>query len=301
MGESLAPASSRNQNCKLIKARRQSALRIFQQNCRGLKSDTKRSEFWNTFLQRRGFAACLQETWTEGSEVLAMENGGQLLLEGPDHNPGRGTKGLGMALSALAVDAWNRAGCYKYVTSSNRAMAVKLLIKDSVGSDVGLFLVSAYAPIGSAPNETWDWFMDDLDEVISRKPANYVLLCGADINSCLGTSMVQGRGTDWMERYSVHCPVGPFGNSRFNLAGQRFRSFMAMRQLVAPSTFYKKTSYSTWFHPCSHGAYQIDHFCVISRTDVEFATVGPKRSSGAGRTATRDTRSNGPVQERTLH
>ena len=49
-----------------------------------------------------------------------------------------------------------------------------------------MFLVSAYAPVGTADNNVWDDFFANLSRCIARKQRGDILLIGADTNSSMG-------------------------------------------------------------------------------------------------------------------
>ena len=66
--------------------RRRNRLWLRQQNCLGLKTDGKIRELAYLFKDSQAFAACLQETWREGSELFdkfslsSMSNAGREAL-----------------------------------------------------------------------------------------------------------------------------------------------------------------------------------------------------------------------------
>ena len=55
-------------------------------------------------------------------------------------------------------------------------------------NEVGLFLITAYAPIGDANKKLWDNFIEKLEICISRKHPNDILVIVCDTNSSVGTS-----------------------------------------------------------------------------------------------------------------
>ena len=55
-------------------------------------------------------------------------------------------------------------------------------------NEVGLFLITAYAPIGNANKKLSDNFIEKLEICISRKHPNDILVIGCDTNSSIGTS-----------------------------------------------------------------------------------------------------------------
>ena len=133
-------------------------------------------------------------------------------------------------------------------------MAVRLLFKDIHNKDVAVFLVSAYAPVGNAPDDVWDTYFDNLFSCTSKKREGDILIVGSDCNSSIGCNSETDNG-----------PLGKFGLSHMNASGLRFVSFLAMHQLKAATTWFKKKSYATWIHPRSKRPHQIDHFLVNNR------------------------------------
>ena len=82
---------------------------------------------------------------------------------------------------------------------------MRLIVTDQRGKEVGLFLVSAYAPIGDAEQSEWEEFLDEMDGCIDKKHSNDILLIGADCNSSIG---VRGASSSKV--------VGKFGKARVN-------------------------------------------------------------------------------------
>ena len=68
--------------------------------------------------------------------------------------------------------------------------------------------------------------------------------------------------------------VGSFGIERINDAGRRLRVFMETHEIAALSTFFNKKYYSTWTHPVSKCAYQIDHIFTLRENLRHFADAG---------------------------
>ena len=160
----ISPSSAKKKACKNI-----SVTNFVSHNVRGLP-DTRIEELYHSIKSQNFFAACLQETWRTGSHTLEYENN-LLLLSGLDPNSvtnNRGSQGVGIALSADAVTAWRAAGSVVHNDLGARVMAVRLLTKDSSDKDMYIFLVSAYAPIGSSNQLHWDDFFDCIDICLSR-------------------------------------------------------------------------------------------------------------------------------------
>ena len=107
---------------------------------------------------RNVLAICLQETWRCGNESLV--NGHYILITSglcqSEIKGKRGSQGVGIALNQEGVIAWKAAGTEAHTDLGARVIAVRLLIKDHCNKDVGVFLVSAYAPVGNAPDDIWE-------------------------------------------------------------------------------------------------------------------------------------------------
>ena len=138
---------------------------------------------------------------------------------------------------------------------SPRVMAVRLLITDCDNKNIGLFIVSAYAPIGVASETEWSNFFDEIDVCISKKLVNDIVIIGSDTNSSMGCF-------DRTDKDTTFC-LGKFGLPYVNDSGKRFASHLAINDLLAITTCFQKHNYATWIHPRSKLKHQIDHFLVI--------------------------------------
>ena len=225
------------------------------QNLRGLKSDVRLDELFAYIVRMGIIAACVQETWR--SNVESLQNGQCLLLAaGLDAHlqaGKRGSQGVGIVLNADGVESWRAGGYELHNDLGARIIAVRLLLRDESNRDVAVFLVSAYAPVSSEPDNVWEDYYDRLDKCIQRRRRDDILIIGTDSNSSIGTSSIGHRG-----------PVGQFGLSHVNAAGRRFRAYLATSNFVAASTCFKKRNYGTWQHPRSKLMHQIDHFIVTN-------------------------------------
>lgn len=229
---------------------------IISQNVRGIKSNTRLELLFNTLSKRKNvWGMCIQETWRIGHEVLDFESYKLVTIGLRKDNVkcNRGSQGVGIILNKDGVSAWKTAGYEKHVDLGARVMALRLLFKDKHNRDVAVFLISAYAPVGSAPNDEWDEYLENLLTCINRKREEDILIIGSDCNSSIGCSTDKDDG-----------PLGRFGLSHTNASGLRFYSFLAMNELKAATTCFKKKTYATWIHPRSKNPHQIDHFIVNS-------------------------------------
>ena len=84
---------------------------LISQNARGVKAEEWMEELTSSMNRRGIFAACVQETWRSGNDVIDL-NRCKLILAGlkKEEQSRRGSQGVGIVLSSLAVDAWRAAG-----------------------------------------------------------------------------------------------------------------------------------------------------------------------------------------------
>ena len=245
---------------------------IVSQNARGLKTDDRVQDLLSTLERRKIFAACIQETWRTGRTTLELKQS-RLFLAGLEPNQvrsRRGEQGVGIALSQNAVAAWKAAGSILHDDLGARILAVRLLVRDDRKKEVGIFLVSAYAPIGCADQSHWDDFMEKPDNCIARKLKDDIFVIGADTNSSLGIANNQNNQDASNQKNSL----GNFGLPHVNNAGLRFNSYLETNSMVALTTCYQKRSYGTWIHPRSKLPHQIDHFITSKSEFCRFTDAG---------------------------
>lgn len=113
--------------------------------------------------------AAVVEPWTAGKMHIEMPQGGALLLDGPDTQSGRGTKGVRFVLSKLALDAWVQGGCIKFVSKSKRPMGISCKYNDARGKSVCVFHIVTYTPVGNAIDTEWEEYLAELDGTIAKK------------------------------------------------------------------------------------------------------------------------------------
>ena len=267
-----APTVNTSQVCsvetnKQVAKRRLSTECITSQNVRGLKKDERIEELMTSMKRRKCFAACIQETWRSGKDVL--EHGAARLLLSGFEVPvcTRGSQGVGIVLSSAGVEAWKAAGGILHNDLGPRVIATRLLVRDCQKRDVFIFLVSAYAPVGNAMQSEWDSFLDTLDTCLARMEHNDILVIGADTNSSMGVSVPREN-----DRHLKS--TGQFGMTHRNAAGERFSSYLSMGNMRAVTTFFKKKNYATWNHPRSKLPHQIDHIITSSKDLVKFTDAG---------------------------
>jgi len=136
------------------------------------------------------------------------------------------------------------SGCEIHNNLGPRVIGTRLLMKDNMNNDIGLFLISAYAPIGRAKQLLWDTFVEALEQCIRRKRPNDILIVGCDANSSVGTSSNH-------EKLDGINSVGNYGLTYKNHAGIRFNAYMEVNNLTLLTTHFKKINYVTWINPRS--------------------------------------------------
>ncbi|XP_066918828.1 uncharacterized protein [Clytia hemisphaerica] len=227
-------------------------VKVLSQNVRGMKNDTRIEILLNIMKKRNAIAMCIQETWRNGIELLENDSF-KIISVGLDKNVqhgNRGSQGVAIVLNSDGEAAWKAGGYEMYTNFGARVMAVRLVLRDHENRDIGVFLISTYAPVGNAPEDEWDLYFDQLSSCIAKKHHNDILLIGSDTNSSMGTS---SENED---------PVGNFGISHINNSGRRYRSYLSINNLSAMTSCFKKNEYGTWIHPRSKKPHQIDHFIV---------------------------------------
>ena len=237
-------------------------VKLVSQNVRGLKSDTRLDELFAYIIRMDVLAACVQETWRSGTEVL--ENTGCILFLSSQNahlQAGRrGSQGVGIALSPKGLQAWKAGGCVLHNDVGPRMIAIRLLLRDLCGNDVGVYLVSAYAPVSAESDLVWEQYYDQLDACIARKQAGDILVIGTDCNASIGVKSIRDEVEGVNGGYRG--PAGLHGFPHVNDSGRRFLNYLATNTLVATTTCFQKRNYGTWQHPRSKKLHQLDHFVV---------------------------------------
>ena len=240
---------------------------IFSQNMQGMKTDSQLRETVSVFRARHAYAAGFQETWRCSS------------VEDPDHHVldgctymgmglkvqqcNRGQVGVGLLLSRSATSAWEAAG-KKVHRISGRVIAAPLLAKDPrTQKELGLYMLSGYAPTSNATDQEMDEFYDAFNRALARKPVDYVLVACIDGNASIGHGIGHSDPSD-----CYGGAVGSFGINHINSRGRRLRAFLEMNQLASLASYFHKRHYSTWVHPLNHHGYQLDHI-VVTRQDIK--------------------------------
>ena len=165
-----------------------SSFSFISQNARGLKSNVKIKELCIQIKSQNILAACIQETWLNG-QFIVEHDGYTFIHHGIEPNADqskRGKEGVAIVLSRDALNAWNATGRAVLSEFGSRILAVRLICKDLRGKDVGMFLISTYAPVGTAKDSLWKSFLTNLQNCIRSKPKDDISLIGCNCNSSLG-------------------------------------------------------------------------------------------------------------------
>ena len=248
------------------KGRKLKNICFISQNVRGIKSTSRLEDLFNSLsLRKNVWGMCLQETWRFEHETLDYENYKLITngLEKTDDACNRGSQGVGIVLNSDGISAWEAAGYEKHIDYGARIIAIRLCVKDKHKRDVGIFLVSAYAPVGNAPDHIWDEYLEKFTNCINKKHNNDMLIVGSDCNASVGRATINDNG-----------PLGKFGLSYRNTSGLRFVTHLAIHEIKVATTCFTKKLYATWTHPRSKNKHQIDHFLVNTEMFHRIADAG---------------------------
>ncbi len=146
-------------------------------------------------------------------------------------------------------------------------LATRLRVSDPRGVEVTIFLVSAYAPVSSAPAAERGAYARCLQECIDTCAKGEVIVVSMDANASPG---VRSRHDDphaagWDQ------VRGPHGMSHENTAGRELCTLLGLNELCLPATYFKKQHYATWRSSCSKMWHQLDHF-VVAQCDLKRVT-----------------------------
>ena len=174
--------------------------------------------------------------------------------------------------SPEAVKAYERGGSMRQ-TYGLRVLSVKLVLLDDKKRKVKLRVVSAYAPTSAASKEEKELYEDNLGQAISDTAEDEILIIGADTNASCGRDNVKlhaGKSGHIPDDEMVQSPVGPHGIDWRNVAGDELMTFLGLRNMCLPMTFFQKkmSRRGTWQHPRSKKDYELDQF-MVKRGDLK--------------------------------
>ena len=135
-------------------------------------------------------------------------------------------------MNSDGISAWKAAGYEKHINYGARIIAVRLCVKDKHKRDVGIFLVSAYAPVGNAPDDIWDEYLEKFTNCINKKQNNDIMIVGSDCNASVGCATINDNG-----------PLGKFGLSYRNTSDLRFFTHLAIYEIKVATTCFTKKLY----------------------------------------------------------
>ena len=106
---------------------------------------------------------------------------------GPAPQKGRGSKGVGIALSWKAQVAWERAG-RPWWADSDRVVSVRLLVQTGGHSSrpIGLLLISGYAPTSADTDADHATYFTALERALARAQLGDIVVAGVDANASIG-------------------------------------------------------------------------------------------------------------------
>ena len=130
-------------------------IKILSQNVQGIKKSSHIEELIHSFNRRKLFAACLQETWRTGNEQFEQD-GVRVIAAGLEEQTGRGSQGVAIILGPESLECWRAAGYELHTDFGARVIAVRLLLNDKKNNEIGMFLISAYAPVGKDDDVIWE-------------------------------------------------------------------------------------------------------------------------------------------------
>ena len=100
--------------------------------------------------------ACKKRGVKEAQLVL---DGVHIILIGPEKQTGRGSQGVAIVLGQEGFESWKAAGFETHNDFGARVIAIRLIVSDCKNNEVGLYLVSTYAPVGNAEDSVWEHYL----------------------------------------------------------------------------------------------------------------------------------------------
>jgi len=264
-------------------------VKIYSQNSRGLRAAAL-EEVLATMKKEEVFVWMLQETWRLDTVEHHHEDGYVTVNHGPKEKLcRRGSLGVMIVLSPAAVEAYVRGGNRRQAYGL-RVLALDLVMLDGKDRPVKMRVVSAYAPTSQATAQEKEDYEMHLARAIEDTAQDTVLIIGADVNAscgrntallhnimntptgsrCAGKGDAQSLGDHADDDDDVTSPVGPHGIDWRNKAGDELLTFLALRNMCLPMSFFEKklSRRATWYSPRSKRPYELDHF-MMRRQDLK--------------------------------
>ena len=213
---------------------------IFQQNARGLKSQSALTEIIDSMRCRKGFSLGLQETLRVGKEEFT-ENKYTFLGSGHDAQHGRGSCGVGILLSPAATTTWKASGPSSLHNDFvPRVVVARMPVLDhTTGTPIGILMIYAYLPSSDASEHDQLDFQNVISSAISRRYFGDILVICADANASIGKSGYKRNDAN------IYTIVGLYGINLVILSGGRLQIFLEIHNLSSLSSFFKKRYYGT--------------------------------------------------------
>jgi hypothetical protein len=202
----------------------------------------------------------VQETWLEGDIFDEIINGYHVFC----HNGKLGNHtfcSIAIILSLLYHEGWKAAGAWPPTTTNangkfmGRFISINITLagNNRVGKQVqgkqgnkqlSLTLASIYHPCTkTGNNDTYLWFLDTLDALLSHFPAKLEISIGTDINSNTCT-------LDDLHSTKFCSAIGPHGLPKRNKKGENLLYVNLVHRLRVMNTFFKaklnSPGHSTW-------------------------------------------------------
>jgi len=185
---------------KCCRRSREPRWRFLTHNVCGLKSNGVRFDGYVEWARKRDvFVASLQETWMEGEEVMEKMDdypGWTLLRHGLKEKVcARGSQGVGILLSPAATAAWTEAGTQVH-SFGPRIVSTRLRVKDNKARPLTIYVVSAYAPLASAPKAERDRYFSDLQACVDKCGRREVLVSSERLQGGRERDTLDHRGAE---------------------------------------------------------------------------------------------------------
>ena len=139
-------------------------------------------------------------------------------------------------------------------------MAVRITVRDKHRREVKMLLISAYAPVGRAPQAERSAFLDNLQRAIDSCKEREVMIISIDANASMG------KGTEELGNQVL----GKFGVDHSNGPGEQLYQLLAANEICSTTSFFQSGrssggGYATWYHPRSKKGHQLDYMLVKRR------------------------------------
>jgi exonuclease III len=202
----------------------------------------------------------VQETWLEGDAFDEVINGYHVFR----HNGGKGNhnfRGIAIILSPQYYEGWKAAGARPPLTTdatsefAGRYISINITLNryDRLGKQVrgkkgckhlALTLASVYHPCTkTGANDIYARFLDTLDTLLGKLPADNEIIMGSDVNANIGK-------LDDLQSSAFQSTLGPHGFSKQNAKSEGLLTLYLAHHLRVTNTFFEWKAngpgYGTW-------------------------------------------------------